>query len=322
MRLFSVGKVVLVVLFPLFTIALARAVTPNPKLLSMVPPTAQSVAGIAGPRRGTGPNVFLLATHNNLTDLYDFISLFGADGSRAIEEVIMVGSDGGGVQAEHSLLASGHFNQGLIYRSAYGSVEASAATYRGIPVLVVQPFARERDSFNDVRWLAMMDSKLALFGTIASVQQELDRHLDHSVADPALERRLGHLRRDDATWCIATVPARDSEIEAAFKVLDGRLAELLRPGDTLAFGTHYGRQVEFEYEVGMASGWDSEVLQRSLEPSAIGMKGYSLLSAAALIKVDGGIRGVLRISKDRYEAWKAEVVERTELSAAADSSHR
>src|SRR3984957_6526645 len=192
MRPFCVGKVVLAVLFSLLTIAPGSAVAPNPKLVALVPPAARMVAGMIAPRRGSEPTSFLLITHNNLLDLNDFIALSGADDSRVIEQIIMVASDGGGALAEHSLLASGHFDQELIYRSANRSVGASAAKYRGIPVLVVQPFARERDSFHDVRWLAMMDSNLAVFGTIASVQRELDRHLDHSVADAALERRLAH----------------------------------------------------------------------------------------------------------------------------------
>jgi hypothetical protein len=256
-------------------------------------------------------------------DLNDFIALSGVDDSRVMEQVIMIASEGGGALAEHSLLVSGHFDQGLIYRSAYGSGAGAKPTqYRGIRVMVVQPFARERDTFKDVRWLAVIDSKLALFGTTASIQQELDRHLDHSVADPALERKLAHLRRDDATWCVVTLPGDHSEIRAIFQILDARLAELLRVGDTIQFGVHYGRQVEFEYEVGMVSGRDAEAIQRSHEPSVTGMKGSFLLPVAELTKVDGGVRGVLKLSKDRYEAWKAEVVAGAELRAAADSSSR
>jgi len=319
MRPFGIGKVVLVVLFSLLTIALGSAVTPNPKLVALVPPTARTVAGMIAPQRGREPTSFLLITHNNLLDLNDFIALSGADDSRVIEQIIMVASDGGAF-AEHSLLASGHFDQELIYRSAIRSVGASAAKYRGIPVLVVQPFARESDSFHDVRWLAMMDSNLAVFGTIASVQQELDRRLDHSVADPALERRLAHLRRDDATWCVATLPEHNGEIQAAFEMLDARLAELLHAGDTLEFGTHYGRQVEFEYEVGLASSHDVESVLASLQPP---MTGSSLLPVAELTKVDGGVHGVLKVSKDRYEAWKAGVVAaQSDLPAVAVSSNR
>lgn len=320
MRPFGAGKVVLVILFSSLTIARASAVTPNPKLVALVPPTARMVAGMIAPQRGRVPTSFLLITHNNLLDLNDFIALSGADNSRVIEQIIMVASDGGGAFAEHSLLASGHFDQGLIYRSANRSVGATAAKYRGIPVLVVQPFARESGSFHDVRWLAMMDSNLAVFGTIASVQRELDRHLDRSVADPVLERRLAHLRRDDATWCVATLPDHNDEIQAAFEMLDARLAELLRVGDTLEFGTHYGRQVEFEYEVGLTSSHDVESVLASLQPP---VSGSSLLPVAELTKIDGGVRGVLKVSKDRYEAWKAGVVAaQSDLPAVAVSSNR
>ena len=45
-----------------------------------------------------------------------------------------------------------------------------------------QPFERELGTFKDVRWLAMIDSKVALFRTISSAQQELDRHLAASAA--------------------------------------------------------------------------------------------------------------------------------------------
>ena len=273
--------------------------------------------------RGGQPSSFLLITHNNLMDLNDFMALSGADDSRVIEQVIMVASDGGGALAEHSLLASGHFDQGLIYRSAYRSGWSKCrSTYRGIPVLVVQPFARERGNFHDVRWLAMMDGKLAVFGTIGLVQQELDRYLNHSVADPALEQRLAHLRRDDATWCVVTLPDHNSEIQSTFQILDSRLAELLRAGDTIQFGIHYGRQVEFEYEVGLASGRDAESVQRSLDQSATGMKESSLLPVADLMRVDGGVRGVLKVPRARYEAWIAEVLAGTELRAAADTSRR
>jgi hypothetical protein len=317
---FRVSSVALPVLFPFFTIALARAVTPNPKLLSLVPPMAQSVAGMTAAPRGGQPSSFLLITHNNLMDLNDFMALSGADDSRVFEQVIMVASDGGGALAEHSLLASGAFDQGVIYRSAYRSgAGANAIQYRGIAVLEIQPFARELDSFRDVRWLAMMDGKLAVFGTTGLVQKELDRYLNHSAADPALEQSLAHLRRDDATWCVTTLPGHNSEIQSIFHILDSRFAELVRAGDTIQFGIHYGRQVEFEYEVGMASGRDAESVQRSIGGSATGMKGSSLLPAADLMKVDGGVRGVLKVPKDRYEAWLAEVKESTKLHAAAGS---
>jgi hypothetical protein len=118
---------------------------------------------------------------------------------------------------------------------------------------------------------------------------------------------------------VATLPGHNSEIQSIFQILDSRFAELLRAGDTIQFGIHYSRQVEFEYEVGMASSRDADLVQRSVGGSATGMKGSSLLPVADLMRVDGGVRGVLKVPKDRYEAWLAEVKESTKLHAAAGS---
>jgi hypothetical protein len=322
MRRFRVSKVVLPVLLVFFTLALASAVTPNPKLLSLVPPTAQIVAGMTAPQGGSQPSSFLLITHRNLIDLKDLMALSGVDGSRIIEQIVMAASDGGAALSEHSLLASGHFDQGLIYKSAQRA-GAMAIQYRGIAVLEMPPFARERESFHDVRWLAVMDSKLAVFGTRDIVRQELERYLARSAVDPALERRLAHLRRDDATWCVATLPNDNREIQAALQMLDSRLTELLRAGDTLEFGTRYGRQVEFEYEVGLSSASrEAGVIERSLVQPVTGPKESSLLPLADLMRVDGGVRGVLKVSTARYEAWKAEVLAGAEQRAAADRSRR
>jgi hypothetical protein len=87
----------------------------------------------------------------------------GVDSSRDIKQTIMVAADGAGAFAEHCLMAVGHFDQALIYRSMYGAgARASAIQYRGIQVLEVLPLARESDTFRDVRWVAPMDSRLAL----------------------------------------------------------------------------------------------------------------------------------------------------------------
>ena len=78
---------------------------------------------------------------------------------------------------EHSLLMSGHFAQKRIFRAAVEN-GARLSEFRGIRVLVQQPLLRDLGTLKDVRWLAVIDSTVALFGTISSVQQELDRQLD------------------------------------------------------------------------------------------------------------------------------------------------
>ena len=62
--------------------------------------------------------------------------------------------------------------------------------------------ARERSTFDEVRWLAILDSTIAVFGSVASVQQELDRYLAKSLPDPILVKRLSQLGRGDDAWTL------------------------------------------------------------------------------------------------------------------------
>ncbi len=289
----------------LFVAVLSRAVTPNPRLVALVPPSTQIVAGMNVPPRSGQPSMFLLTTHYNAIDFNDFVAISGVDTERAFDQIIMVAADGDRAYSAHSLMAIGRFNQSLIYRSVY-QAGAKAIQYRGIAILEMQPFARERDSFYDVRWLAMMDSKLAIFGSSALVQTELDRYLNHNAADPALERKLSHLRHDDVSWCVATVPDRGSEIRPILQMLDLRFADLLQMGDTIQVGIRYGRQVEFEYEVNLASRPDADAIQRSFAEPVAHQVESSMLPVSTFRRVDGGVRGVLKVSKARYETWLAE----------------
>jgi hypothetical protein len=310
MPLSNATKLLSMVLLAFFKVALVSAVTPNSRLLSLVPPSAKVVAGMSASSSGSQPGSFLLITHNNSVDLDDFIALTGGDPARVIQQVIMIAADGGpGTLTEHSLLASGHFDQPLISRSVGG---ASATRYRDIPVLVVQPFARERANFNDVRWLAMIDSDVTLFGTIAMVKQELDRYLRRSVADPFFVQKLAELRRDDDTWCILARPVYSETMRSVLELLDAKLADSLQDGDTFQFGIHYGRRVEFEYELHTPTSAGAEAVSRSLMQSLSGPEATdsSHLPASVPSRGDNVVRDAVKVSRARYVAWLAEVMAR------------
>jgi hypothetical protein len=305
------------VLIAFFKVASVSAVTPNTRLLSLVPPSAQVVAGMHAPSGGSQPKSFLLMTHNNSVDLDDFIALTGGDPAGVIQQVIMVAAaDGHGTLAEHSLLASGHFDQTLIRRSTSG---ASDTLYREIPVLVVQPFARERANFNDVRWLAIIDSNVAIFGTISLVKQELDRYLSRSAADPFLVQRLARLRGDDDTWCVLARTGYSDEIRSMLQALDAKLADSLQDGDTFEFGIHYGRRVEFDYEIDTATSVGTGAVSRSLVQSLSGreLKQASVVTVSGSSPENGVVHGAVKVSKGRYDAWLAEVIASANLRVAA-----
>jgi hypothetical protein len=317
MRQSNAIKLLLMVLLPFFKVASVSAVAPNPSLLSLVPPSAEVVAGMNAPSSGSQPRSFLLITHNNSVDLDDFIALTGGDPTRVIQQVIMVAAeDGRGGLTEHSLLVGGQFDPTLTRRSTGG---ASATRYRDIPVLVVKPFAREQAVFNDVRLLAMIDSNVAIFGTITLVKQELDRYLSRNVADPFLVRKLARLRPDDDIWCVLTRPVYSDEIRSVLELLDAKLADCLQEGGTFEFGIHYGRRVEFEYELNTPASAGAESLSLSLAHSLAGpdVTESSRFPTSTMSRTDGGIHGAVKVSKARYEAWVAEVFARANLRVAA-----
>jgi hypothetical protein len=309
MRRSMIGKAFLLFLFPLFAAAGAWAVSPDPKLLSLVPPEARIVAVMQAPAGGQRPASFLLITRNNNVDLEDFFALSGADSTRVMHQVIfLAAADIGGTLTEHSLLVSGHFDEAKIFRSARDG-GALSAKYRGIRVLEVQPFARERGTLIDVRWLAVMNSEVAIFGTVASVKKELDRYLDKSAADASLKRKLADLRRDDESWCVLTEVPKNGELRYALDALDPTLGESIRAGDGFEFGIHYGRHVEFEYEGTPVSSGASEATSNSLAKSLSGQEPQesTFLPQSAVGSNRGSAHGVVKVSKSRYDAWLAEV---------------
>jgi hypothetical protein len=229
MQRLRVSKPCLKALVLLFVVpvsyAASREPSRDPKLIAMVPPGAQIVAGInASPQPGQ-PDNFLLVTHDNIVDLQDLFALSGADASRIFQQVVFVAiANNAGLLTEHSLLVSGHFDQPHIYKSAVKG-GATVTYYRGIEVLVIQPFKREQGTFNDVRWLAVLDSNVVVFGTVATLRQELDRYASRSPADSPLLKRLARLRARDQSWCLLSPFTRNDEIRGLLATLDPKTGE-------------------------------------------------------------------------------------------------
>jgi len=301
--------------FPFILGGITAAASPDPRLLSLVPPGAQLVAGISAPSIQEQPDNFVLMTHNNTVDMEDFFALTGADNERTIHQIVFVSATStDGQLNEHSLLVSGHFDQLHVFKSA-AEGGAAVADYRSVPILVIRPLARERGTLHDVRWLAILDSRVLVFGTIASTRLEVDRYLEHSRTDEALLRRLTHLRSRDQTWCVLSAPVRNlslptwgREIYAVLDKLNPELADLVQSGDELEFGLHYGRRVEFEYELTSASTAVKRVRPNSLRQSPVEpAKSASLLPALDKAGDANSLHRVIVVSTSRYNTWLAEI---------------
>jgi len=311
MRQFQGDKSILFTLLACIAVPISPAATADQNLLSLVPPGAQAVAMISSASPSVVRGHYVLTLRENGIDFNDFLALTGADSSLVVDQLIyVVKTDNARMPNKHSLLASGNFDRESIYRSALRG-GASVTRYRGLPVLVVQPFARERRELNEVRWLAIPDSSVLLFGSVASVQEELDRHLDRSTPDPRLVAKLARLRRDDNCWNVLFPLAWTSELREALAVLNPRLAELLSDGDVLQFGIHYGRQVEFEYEVTTTSRQTALAMSASLTEALSGLeKESALFQSTDAITEENTVRSTIKVSIARYNTWLTDVLER------------
>jgi hypothetical protein len=310
MTRFHGQKILQILLFLLILVGAAGA-APDPRLYSLIPPDAALLNSMSASLRQGDPDPFLLVNHFNVVDFQDFLALTGADGTLTVHQIVFVArANNDGQMNEHSLLASGHFDQPHLFKSAAGG-GAVVSNYRGIPILEIQPFARERGTFKHVRWLAVLDSNVLLFGTITTTRLELDRYFSHSQTDGPLLRRLAHLRNEDQTWCLLSrsvqalaTPVQQQEIYAVLEELNPELAKQAKSAKQLAIGIHYGRKVEIEYELTLASastrdaGLDS-FRQSPVEPARSG----SLLATLNPTVDADALHGVMAVSMSRYKEW-------------------
>lgn len=307
MRQFSLKIIFPFTILFLFAALSAWAISPDPEILSLVPPSAQVLSGMRALPPGVEPESnFLLMAKDNKTDLNDFAALMGVDSAMHTHEVIFEGTpDVNGAMCMHSLLTSGRFNRDLIYKSAIGN-GATTIRFRGIEVLVIEPFLRERDTFHETRWLAILDDRIALFGTIMNVAHELDRYLDHNSVEPVFSRNLGRLRKDAETWSMLLTVSKDPQMAVALQTMEAILPGPIPMGSALEFAIHFGSRIEFEYDVVMPSQYGTQggthFPSRSFAESAIGS---SFLSPAG--SDSNGSHGTLKLSREKYRAWIAEI---------------
>ena len=297
--------------FVLLSVVKGIASNPDPRLLPLIPPNALLVAGMGAPSGNSQPDNFLLLTRNNSVDLTDFLGLTGVDPTRLLHQVIFVAA-GSAPAGVHSLLVSGQFDRDRIFKGAVSN-GASVTQYRGLPVLVMPPFPRERGIMNENRWLVVLQSSVAIFGSEASVREEVDRSLTASMADISLTRRLERLSPRDDTWCLVSAVHESDEIRHSLQAFDPSLPGLLHEGDAFQFGIQYGKHVAIEYEVTSASPaslrFISDRLSKSFQGSAAENSDVARYLQAT--EKDGSVRGVVKVSRSRYEAWLLEVSART-----------
>ena len=293
------AKSILLLFFLFNAVVGASSLTLDLRLIQLVPPESQIIASTHFHWPGGQPRSFLLITINNRIDLEDFYAVTGADASRLIDQVVfLAAADADGTLSEHSLLLGGHFNRDAIFRFAE-SGNARTESYRGEAVLVVPPLARERTKFNQLRWLAILDSDIAIFGTRDSVQRELDRKIANSRPDQSLMERLNRLGHRDEAWCMLPAPSEGGAIASLLDKLDPRLAAVARDGGSMQYGVHFGRRVEITASSNIAALEGSN--SASDHATSHSRPTHYLLADSP--RDGGGIIAVVKISRRRYDEW-------------------
>jgi hypothetical protein len=267
-----------------------------------VPPGAEIVAGIT-----VGlPLSHLVATRNNTTDLLDFESFAAVDPTRMTEAVILIAASGThGFVSEHSLLASGRFDTRHIFKAAKEN-GATEGQYLGVPILIIPPLARNKDVSEDVRWFAVIDSQIAVFGTIPMVREELSRSLARSEPDPSLTRDLSRLRSNDPSWCLLSSSLRTTELTRRWlAMLDPARGQADFVKDGVIMGIHFGKQIEIELENVPDSASPEDQPQAQPEASQTPRPGTAPLTSQFVPNSDTTVHKVIRLSKKQYDQWTA-----------------
>ena len=292
----------------LFTAA-AHGASSDPRLIQLVPAQSMVVAGMPAKSGSQVLSSFLILTPDNKIDLQDFFAVIGGDTSRILHRLVFVAAPGvSGVVSEHTLLVSGHFDRSAIFRFAEGG-KANIATYRNLPILVVPPFARDADGSHDTRWFVVLDSQIAIFGSPVLVRQELDRWLANSPPDSLLVERLARLDPEDDSWCLLPAPSSNGVVQNLLGKLDARLGAVARRGESIQYGTHFGRRIEIT-----ASSNPSRSDNGPRNISDDQWNGASLFfSRADNVSANASSSGrvVVKVSRRKYEDWLADFSNRS-----------
>ena len=299
--LLPITKAVLLMFLLITSSVAARGLSSDARLLSLVPPDSKIIASVARPAGEDKLGSFLLFTENNRLDLQDFFAVSGMDTSRAIDQVVFTAGTGQkGTLSEHSLLVSGRFNRDAIFRSVRGG-KADIDSYRGVVILVVPAFERERSSLRESRWLAILDSNVAIFGTVETVQRELDRHIANSWPDSLLMERLSRLGRNDDSWCLLPAPKVGGVAEKVLEDLDSRLGLVMESGRPLGYGIHFGRRIEITVSsAAVATSGPRTQTDSRTEASSAPSYFFEISSDREAYSQK---RKVVKVPRSRYEKW-------------------
>ena len=299
------------------------------KLLPLVPPGSQVISGFENNRRvhmAGGP--LLLSTHNNSLDLQDWVSIAAVDPERMYSEILQVTfAPPDAFLREHLLLVSGKFHREQIFRSAEMN-GATRTTYLAETILVIQPFAREKAEMTDERWMAILDDRIAVFGTRWMVEQAVSRFENRAAPDPALMKRLALFQHDVDSWnLIMSMPFPASSI---FLQSLSPWSEIFDSAEFLLVSTSFDTKIRVDLQLQVKDGKRKADLNerasqfsRAFAQDGGGEDGH-LPDLKSLEVNQNGIKASILLSNKEFVSWKSNQVRRNSdtLSIAREQTRQ
>jgi hypothetical protein len=288
--------------------SIASSASPtNSKLLWLVPPGAQIVAGFENYHEDSRHGQLLLTTRNNRLDLADWQGIAGVDHERVFEEVIEVAASSvGGQLPEHLLLVAGRFNRDRIFKSLQLS-GAKQTIYEGVQVTLVEPFARENGVMKGTRWLIILEDRLVMLGTPSIVQKAVHRYLSHADVDMVLRERLSQLPADVNSWDVLSSLPKAPTYYTAPKPASP-WARFFEGADVLIVGAHFGSNIRVHFALHGSEERGVEFFEQKTasfaEVFAPERTGSSRPPRVGDVEVgQNRVQGSIRLSRKQFDAW-------------------
>ena len=305
-------RVCLSVLIAAAFLAHACAAPVNNSLLSLVPAGAEIVAGIQDPHNPDSHGRLLLVTHNNNLDLNDWLALTGVDGSMQVDELIEVAASSSQSELnDHLLLISGRFNRDQVFRAARKN-GAATSEYNGVRILLIAPFARERQEISSIRWMAIIDDRTSIFGTPELVRKSLDRYASHEVPDAPLLQRLEQLHPDVNSWNVLVMSAPMLIRHVVPGQLHSPWTHILDGAHELTIGIHYGSKARIDFAAStdgdqQAASFAGKLTQPRLRLTDL--SGMEQLRIQSVSVQRNHVQGSMTVPGREFDAWLAAVVQ-------------
>jgi hypothetical protein len=297
----------------------AFAAPADSQLLRMVPAGAEIVSGIADPGTRGATGRILADIDNNNRDFDDCLALIGIDHDKAIDEVIEVASSTeAGDLSDRLLLLSGRFHHGTIFKSAL-EIGATRNEHDGVSLLVIPPFQREQRRSEQVRWLAILDDRILVFGTPGMVANALDRYVHDERTDPILVQRLAQLRSDANSWSVLAMRPPMLAAHLALYPLSKSWQDALRDVDELAVGIHYGHYDRVEFVLHSRDGNHIGQLLTRVQLVPASLTSVRSLHVERLSTDENCIRGSFTVRVTELDSWLKSVESARSLQAAENN---